>query len=151
PLEYQRFAIGESEAAAPASPRVSADLATCDACLAEMGDPADRRHGYPFINCTDCGPRFTIVRAVPYDRALTTMADFRMCTACETEYHDPSSRRFHAQPNACPRCGPHAFIGQELDVDPSALVRFDAIAETVTALRDGLAAAIKGLGGFHLA
>ena len=85
---------------------VSADTATCADCLAEMDDPADRRFGYPFINCTNCGPRFTIVTDVPYDRALTTMSGFAMCDRCAAEYHDPADRRFHAQPVCCPACGP---------------------------------------------
>ena len=84
---------------------VTPDSATCDDCLSEIFDPADRRHRYPFTNCTNCGPRFTIVRDVPYDRPNTTMASFAMCEACRAEYEDPADRRFHAQPNACPECG----------------------------------------------
>ena len=100
---FQILASPRGEAAdAPVTP----DTATCADCLRELLDPADRRFRYPFINCTNCGPRFTIVRGVPYDRPLTTMAAFRMCSACQAEYDDPDDRRFHAQPNACPRCGP---------------------------------------------
>jgi hydrogenase maturation protein HypF len=137
------FRIVESEARAPTSARVSADLATCAACLAELFDPGDRRFRYPFINCTDCGPRYTIVLEVPYDRRTTTMARFVMCDACAAEYHDPASRRFHAQPNACPACGPRVFLASGEAADP--------IGETAHALRGGAIAAVKGLGGFHLA
>ncbi|MCW3063208.1 MAG: hypF, partial [Solirubrobacterales bacterium] len=100
------FAIVESERHGAPAALVSPDTATCADCLRELFDPADRRHRYPFINCTNCGPRFTIVRDVPYDRPLTTMAGFRMCAACQAEYDDPADRRFHAQPNACAVCGP---------------------------------------------
>ena len=110
-------------------------MATCDDCLAELFDPADRRYRYPFINCTNCGPRFTIVRGVPYDRPYTTMSDFRMCERCQAEYDDPLDRRFHAQPNACPACGPSA----------------PALDEVTRKLRDGALSCIKGIGGFHLA
>src|ERR1700759_1224895 len=96
---------------------VSADTATCADCLRELADPADRRHGYPFINCTNCGPRFTIVRDVPYDRPLTTMAPFTMCKRCATEYHNPADRRFHAQPTCCPACGPRLALDDDSE-DP---------------------------------
>jgi hydrogenase maturation protein HypF len=130
------FEIRESPSSGEPSAPVSPDSATCDDCLAELFDPADRRHRYPFINCTNCGPRFTIVRGVPYDRPLTTMAGFEMCVACRAEYEDPADRRFHAQPNACPDCGPSLSI--PLD-------------EVVAALQGGAIVAVKGLGGFHLA
>src|SRR6516225_1158544 len=112
------FSIAPSEAGRPRRTLVSADTATCADCLAELADPADRRFGYPFINCTNCGPRFTIVRDVPYDRPLTTMAAFAMCEPCAAEYHDPGDRRFHAQPTCCPACGPrlalHDPVGHDL-------------------------------------
>ena len=100
------FTIVDSEDTGERHVSIPADLATCDACLAEIFDPGDRRYRYPFTNCTSCGPRFTIARDVPYDRASTSMASFRMCAACQREYDDPGDRRFHAQPNACPACGP---------------------------------------------
>ena len=102
----REFSIVESERAGQAEALVSPDTTTCADCLAELLDPEDRRYRYPFINCTNCGPRFTIVLGVPYDRRLTTMAAFDMCEACRAEYDDPGDRRFHAQPNACPVCGP---------------------------------------------
>ncbi|HEU5210051.1 MAG TPA: carbamoyltransferase HypF [Longimicrobiales bacterium] len=126
------------------------DLATCGECLAEVLDPADRRSGYAFTNCTSCGPRFTIIQALPYDRPNTTMSGFRMCGTCDAEYHEPLDRRFHAQPNACPSCGPHLALhdaaGDVLDAgDDGAIIR-RAVAE----LEAGRILAIKGLGGFHL-
>jgi hydrogenase maturation protein HypF len=151
PTGERRFRIVESRRAGPPEARITPDTATCDDCLAELFDPADRRYRYPFVNCTNCGPRFTIVRGVPYDRALTTMAAFEMCSACRSEYEDPESRRFHAQPNACPRCGPSLRLagadGRELDVAGCE----DAIAAAAAHLRDGGIVAVKGIGGFHLA
>ena len=144
------FAIETSARGGEADVPVSPDMATCDACLAELLDPADRRHRYPFINCTNCGPRFTIVRGVPYDRPLTTMAGFRMCEACRREYDDPADRRFHAQPNACPECGPRARLADRLGADV-AFGEADAVAAAARALRDGAIVAGKGVGGYHLA
>ncbi len=143
------FRIVETDGAGAPNVPVSVDTATCGACLAEVADPADRRYRYPFTNCTDCGPRYTIVTAVPYDRPATTMATFTMCAACQAEYDDPGDRRFHAQPNACPACGP-ALAWRHPDgtlaaTGPAAL---DA---AVTALRAGRILAVKGVGGFHLA
>ena len=141
------FAIVPSQAGGQRHALVSADSATCDDCRRELADPADRRYRYPFINCTNCGPRFTIVRDVPYDRPLTTMSGFAMCVACAAEYHDPADRRFHAQPVCCPACGPQLRLvqadGTELAGDP--------IAAAAGLLLAGRVLAVKGLGGYHLA
>ena len=149
-LGERGFRIEESREGDRRRALVSPDVATCDDCLAELLDPADRRHRYPFTNCTNCGPRFTITRSVPYDRATTTMSGFEMCPECRREYEDPADRRFHAQPNACPACGPRVRLldrfGHELRVKPG-----DPIARTAQILRGRAVVAIKGLGGYHLA
>ncbi len=143
PAGLEPFRIRDSALVRAGAVRVSADLATCPACLRELGDSGDRRFHYPFLNCTDCGPRYSIARDVPYDRARSTMSAFTMCEPCADEYRDPASRRFHAQPNACPDCGPRVWVEGSDGGDP--------IETVVSALRRGAIAAIKGLGGFHLA
>jgi hydrogenase maturation protein HypF len=147
------FAIVASDMAGRRRALVAADSATCADCLRELADPADRRFGYPFINCTNCGPRFTIVRDVPYDRPLTTMAGFAMCAACAAEYHDPANRRFHAQPVCCPACGPRLTLvaadGTQLS-GPGGPPD-GPMAGAVAALAGGQVLAVKGLGGYHLA
>jgi hydrogenase maturation protein HypF len=153
PVGGHGFEIRPSPRGEPADAPVTPDSATCADCLRELRDPADRRYRYPFINCTNCGPRFTIVRGIPYDRRFTTMAGFQMCDACRAEYEDPRDRRFHAQPNACPRCGPAvALLGPDgSPVAGAAAGAGDAIAAAAAALRDGRIVAVKGIGGFHLA
>lgn len=139
---YSSFKIIASEANLASFTLISADIATCPDCLHEMGDPRDRRYGYPFTNCTNCGPRYSITKAVPYDRANTTMAPFRMCPQCSLEYCNPEDRRFHAEPNACPVCGPR------LKIEPGAA---DALESAIAALQAGKIVALRGLGGFQLA
>lgn len=148
PAHFKDFQIRESTVHAEAFVLVPSDLATCADCLQELHNPSDRRYRYPFINCTRCGPRYTIIHDIPYDRPLTTMRDFPMCSACEAEYHDPADRRFHAQPNACPQCGPWVELW---DRERCLSVREEAIAEACSRLVSGGIVAIKGLGGFHLA
>jgi hydrogenase maturation protein HypF len=136
-----RFEIRDSEAEGRPTVRISPDLPVCAACLEELFDPADRRYGYPYINCTDCGPRYSILLGLPYDRPRTTMRDWPMCLDCAREYHDPLDRRFHAQPVACPICGPAYLLDGLLD---------EAIPRAARRLREGGIVAIKGLGGYHL-
>lgn len=147
PRGESRFRIESSEDHGSGPIFVSPDAATCADCLAEMLDPNDRRFGYPFLNCTNCGPRLTIITGAPYDRRRTTMAPFAMCAACRAEYDDPANRRFHAQPTACPACGPRL---QALDSAGRPLSTPDPIALFAEALKGGKIGALKGLGGFHL-
>nr|WP_286178352.1 carbamoyltransferase HypF [Rhodopirellula sp. JC639] len=157
-IEESKFSIDASVTGDPESSPVIADVSVCDACLAEMGDEHNRRYRYPFINCTNCGPRFTIIQGIPYDRPKTTMKSFPMCPRCRDEYNDPRDRRFHAQPIACPDCGPQIWLTpatpsapvadrpRTTDCDPARVV--DAFA---SAIRRGQVIAVKGIGGFHLA
>ncbi|HYD42525.1 MAG TPA: carbamoyltransferase HypF [Anaeromyxobacter sp.] len=142
------FEIVESGGATEKRAAIPPDLATCPDCLRELHDAADRRHRYPFTNCTSCGPRFTIALGIPYDRPATTMAGFRMCPACAREYADPADRRFHAQPNACPTCGPRVTL---LDADGTPVPSPDPITRAAAALEAGKVVAVKGIGGWHLA
>jgi hydrogenase maturation protein HypF len=141
------FEILASHAEGERDVLISPDIATCDDCLREIFDPNDRRYRYPFTNCTNCGPRFTVVRGVPYDRSLTTMAEFPMCADCTREYHDPSDRRFHAEPVCCPACGPSVRL-----IDRNGVAQAgDPIRKAAELLRSGKVVAVKGLGGYHLA
>jgi len=148
PVGDSAFAIAHSRPGSKRYALVSPDTSTCDDCLHELLEPDDRRYGYPFTNCTNCGPRFTIVQDVPYDRVMTTMGAFTMCRECRAEYDDPLNRRFHAQPNACPVCGPQVRL---LDKDWSVISVEDAISDTARRLSEGAIIAVKGIGGYHLA
>lgn len=148
PEEHKAFVIKESQEAGGIT-RISPDIALCEDCLAEMQDKKDRRYRYPFINCTNCGPRFSIIRNTPYDRPKTTMASFAMCPDCQKEYDDPENRRFHAQPNACPVCGPRVWLGGR---DGTSVAEGgEAIKIAAHSLLNGMIVAVKGIGGFHLA
>lgn len=148
PLPTEPFTILPSVAGASTNTAIPPDVALCDDCLRELLDPADRRFHYPFINCTNCGPRFTIVHTIPYDRPKTSMQVFPLCTQCDSEYHNPGNRRFHAQPNACKACGPaitlHSPSGEMVNTT-------SPLAEAATLLQAGRILAIRGMGGFHLA
>jgi len=146
---FTSFDIVHSESVEGTFQPISPDVAICDDCLRELFDPNDRRYRYPFINCTNCGPRFTIIKDIPYDRPKTTMVGFKLCPDCEKEYKDPTDRRFHAQPVACPVCGPKVTF-ERLNAGTLASAE-DAIQETRKALANGEIVAVKGLGGFHLA
>lgn len=148
PAGHSGFRILASVRDGAVAALVPPDIALCDDCRREICDPANRRYRYPFTNCTNCGPRFTIIHAMPYDRAQTSMHRFTMCLECQREYHDPLDRRFHAQPNACPRCGPRLEAWDVAGRRTAA--HDDALRKTIAAIRDGAIVAVKGLGGFHL-
>lgn len=158
-VNYMQFDIKESEANNSSITLISPDIALCDECRVEILDPKNRRYGYPFTNCTNCGPRFSIIKSIPYDRDKTTMKNFKMCSSCSQEYKDPSNRRFHAQPNACKDCGPHIWITDSLGNNVKTnyeTAKFDGqgsieiIKWAVSKLKEGKIFAIKGLTGFHL-
>jgi len=148
PRHYKKFEIRKSRSREGKYQLISPDIATCQACFDEVMDPEDRRYRYPFTNCTNCGPRFTIIEDMPYDRPKTTMSSFQMCSQCQSEYDNPLDRRFHAQPNACPICGPHVEL---IDNQGDLISGSDPITAASQFLKEGKILAIKGLGGFLLA
>ena len=148
---FSSFQILHSRAVEGGFQPISPDVSICEDCLSELFDLSDRRYRYPFINCTNCGPRFTIIKDIPYDRPKTTMAGFSLCPTCQKEYDNPLDRRFHAQPVACPACGPQVWLEFAKNSDEPTLVEDDAILKTRELLAAGKIVAIKGLGGFHLA
>lgn len=148
PIGYMSFRILPSAQTGKKTVLIPPDVGTCKDCEKELFNPRDRRFGYPFINCTHCGPRFSIIRDLPYDRVKTSMAPFHMCSLCEFEYSDPKNRRFHAEPNACEDCGPHIFL---LDAQGKRIETLDPILKAVQMLKEGRIVAIKGIGGYHLA
>ena len=149
PIREAKFEIVQSQQQHEVATHISPDVTVCEDCLAELNNPADRRYRYPFITCTNCGPRFTIIQNIPYDRPFTTMAEFTMCPACQAEYDDPADRRFHAQPNGCPDCGPSVWL--EENGSQLSLKNKDVFGVVQDALHQGKILAVKGLGGFHLA
>ena len=148
PTGYESFKIRHSQTQEGKYQLISPDVATCKPCLDELLDPGDRRYRYPFTNCTNCGPRFTIIEDMPYDRPKTTMRSFKMCPQCQAEYDNPLDRRFHAQPNACPQCGPQVEL---VDNEGNQVTDLDPVAAAGQLLREGKVVAVKGLGGFLLA
>lgn len=157
PAGDHEFVIRQSEPIPGEFVLVSPDMAACDNCLRDISDPGNRRFGYPFTNCTNCGPRYTIIRDIPYDRPATTMSVFPLCADCESEYHDPGDRRFHAQPNACPVCGPTVVLARSNSFFPAnGAYGFGALSRSVMddvrlRLHQGEIVAVKSLGGFQLA
>ena len=145
PLGLDEFIIGASQSEGALEITVPLDSDWCADCAREFSDPNDRRHRYPFINCTACGPRYSIIERLPYDRSNTTMASFPLCSDCDAEYRDPADRRFHAEPVACPTCGPHIWFDNETAADPE-----QSLASAVGAVLDGRLVAVKGVGGYHL-
>jgi hydrogenase maturation protein HypF len=148
PVGYNNFIIKESEESDEVSAMILPDIAVCDDCLNEMFNSKNRRYLYPFINCTNCGPRFSIIESLPYDRPNTSMKTFEMCDLCREEYDDPMNRRFHAQPTACPECGPQLALWD--DKSNTIFEKEEALNNTAKLIKEGKIIALKGLGGFQL-